>query len=126
MACTPSTPIRLRETAITRRALPAASVALRQSRASDGRNVFLTTLVAFFLVEIGDKTQIVTMLLAARFQNIVLVAAGTTTGMLIADVPAVFFGERAARLLPLPVMRRIAAALFGALGLWILLGALLK
>jgi putative Ca2+/H+ antiporter (TMEM165/GDT1 family) len=66
------------------------------------------------------------MLLAARFENILLVAAGTTTGMLIADVPAVLFGERAARLVPLPVMRRIAAALFAALGLWILVSAFFK
>jgi putative Ca2+/H+ antiporter (TMEM165/GDT1 family) len=96
------------------------------SKSKDGRSVFLTTLVSFFLVEIGDKTQIVTMLLAARFENILLVAAGTTTGMMIADIPAVLFGERAARLVPLPVMRRVAAALFAALGLWILVSAFFK
>src|SRR4051812_42020457 len=70
--------------------------------------VFLTTLVAFFLVEIGDKTQIATTLLAARFHQIALVTAGTTLGMLIADVPAVLLGEAATKIVPLNVVRMVA------------------
>jgi putative Ca2+/H+ antiporter (TMEM165/GDT1 family) len=87
--------------------------------------VFLATLVSFFLVEIGDKTQIVTMLLAARFKSLILVAAGTTLGMMIADVPAVLFGEAVTRRIPLPIIRLAAACVFGLLGVWILLKAAL-
>jgi putative Ca2+/H+ antiporter (TMEM165/GDT1 family) len=82
--------------------------------------VFLTTLVAFFLVEIGDKTQIATAALAARFHSILLVAAGTTIGMMIADVPAVFLGEAATKIVPLNVIRVVAAVIFLLLGLWAL------
>lgn len=87
--------------------------------------VFLTTLVAFFLVEIGDKTQIATTLLGARFQNVALVTAGTTVGMMAANVPAVFLGEAATRLVPLRYVRRGAAVLFAILGVWVLLAVLL-
>lgn len=87
--------------------------------------VFLTTLVAFFLVEIGDKTQIATTLLAARFQTIALVAAGTTLGMMIANVPAVWFGEAAARMVPMRYVRIAAAVIFAAIGVAILVGAVL-
>ena len=86
--------------------------------------VFLTTLVAFFLVEIGDKTQIATSLLAAQFHNIELVTLGTTIGMMLANIPAVLLGEAVTRLVPLKRVRLAAAALFAALGVWILLGAL--
>ncbi len=85
---------------------------------------FLTTLVAFFLVEIGDKTQIATVALAARFHSVVVVATGTTLGMLIADVPAVFLGEAATKVLPIRYVRWGAAALFAALGLLALVQAL--
>jgi putative Ca2+/H+ antiporter (TMEM165/GDT1 family) len=85
--------------------------------------VFLTTLIAFFLVEIGDKTQIATSLLAARYHEILVVAAGTTLGMLIADVPAVFLGEAATRVVPLKVVRIAAAAIFALIGAWVLLAA---
>ena len=85
--------------------------------------VFLTTLVAVFLVEIGDKTQIATAALAARFHSIFLVAAGTTLGMMIADVPAVFLGEAATKIVPLSVIRIVAALVFLALGLWALADA---
>jgi putative Ca2+/H+ antiporter (TMEM165/GDT1 family) len=81
--------------------------------------VFLTTLVAFFLVEIGDKTQIATSLLAARFQNVALVTVGTTAGMMLANVPAVFFGEVVTRLVPMKFVRTGAAFVFAAIGLWI-------
>lgn len=86
--------------------------------------VFLTTLVAFFLVEIGDKTQIATTVLAARFHSIVLVTMGTTAGMLIANVPAVYLGEAATRVIPLNVVRIAAAALFAVLGAWVIWTAL--
>jgi putative Ca2+/H+ antiporter (TMEM165/GDT1 family) len=86
--------------------------------------VFLTTLVSFFLVEIGDKTQIATSLLAARYHQIALVAAGTTLGMLIADVPAVFLGEAATKIVPLRYVRVAAAVMFGLIGLWVVLSAL--
>jgi Ca2+/H+ antiporter, TMEM165/GDT1 family len=82
---------------------------------------FLATMVAFFLVEIGDKTQIATVALAARFHDLLLVTAGTTLGMMIANVPAVLCGEGIARRLPLPLIRGVAAAGFAALGVLTLL-----
>jgi len=85
--------------------------------------VFLTTLVAFFFVEIGDKTQIATSLLAARFHEIALVTAGTTLGMMIANVPAVFLGEAATKVIPLNVVRIVAAVIFALIGVWVLLAA---
>lgn len=94
------------------------------NRAAGG--VFLTTVVAFFLVEIGDKTQIATTLLAARFQDIAVVAAGTTLGMMIANVPAVLLGEAATRIVPLRYVRIGAALIFLILGAWVLAAAFLK
>jgi putative Ca2+/H+ antiporter (TMEM165/GDT1 family) len=79
--------------------------------------VFLTTLVSFFLVEMGDKTQIATAALAARFHNVWLVAAGTTTGMMIANVPAAYFGHAVTRVLPLALLRYVSAAIYAVLGL---------
>src|SRR5262249_41646024 len=70
------------------------------------------------------KTQIVTSLLAARFHDITLVAAGTTLGLMLADVPAVLFGERVTRFVPLRIVRLVTAALFVLLGLWVVVGAL--
>jgi putative Ca2+/H+ antiporter (TMEM165/GDT1 family) len=78
---------------------------------------FLATLVAFFLVEIGDKTQIATVALAARFNSLVAVTAGTTVGMLLANVPVVLFGDAIAKRLPLKWVRAAAALLFLLLGL---------
>lgn len=86
--------------------------------------IFLTTLVTFFFVEIGDKTQIATSLLAARFHQILLVTAGTTLGMMIADVPAVLLGEAATKIVPLRYVRMAAAAIFALIGVWVLLAAL--
>lgn len=83
-------------------------------------SVFLTTLVAFFLAEMGDKTQIVTIALGARFHEILWVAAGTTTGMLIANAPAVYLGQMAATRLPVKAMRFVAAAALLAQGIWVL------
>ena len=89
-----------------------------------GANVFLATLVAFFLVEMGDKTQIATVALAARFHDIAFVAAGTTLGMMAANAPAVFLGEAATRVVPLRYVRWGAGALFFGLGVWALAEAL--
>ena len=80
--------------------------------------IFLTTLVSFFLVEMGDKTQVATAALAARFHNVELVAMGTTLGMMLANVPAVYLGEAATKVIPLKYVRFGAAAIFFALGLW--------
>jgi Ca2+/H+ antiporter, TMEM165/GDT1 family len=80
--------------------------------------VFLTTAVTFFLVEIGDKTQIATAALAARYHDILVVAAGTTTGMMIANIPAVFLGNAVTRVLPIHALRIGAALLYLCLGLW--------
>jgi putative Ca2+/H+ antiporter (TMEM165/GDT1 family) len=85
--------------------------------------VFVTTLIAFFLAEMGDKTQIATVALAARYESIVAVIAGTTFGMMLANVPAVIFGERIARNMPLRLVHGIAALIFALLGIGTLLGA---
>jgi len=78
---------------------------------------FLTTLIAFFLAEMGDKTQVATVMLAAQYPQFVLVVAGTTLGMLIANVPVVLAGNFAAERLPLTLIRRLAAAAFATLAL---------
>jgi putative Ca2+/H+ antiporter (TMEM165/GDT1 family) len=78
--------------------------------------VFLTTLVAFFLVEMGDKTQLATVALAARYRALVPVVLGTTLGMMLANVPAVWVGSALARRLDMRLMRWAAAALFVLLG----------
>lgn len=87
-----------------------------------GHGAFLTTLVLFFLVEIGDKTQIATVLLGARYESVLAVAAGTTLGMMLANVPAVWLGERLAPFIQTDWFRRAAAAAFLALGLAALAG----
>lgn len=87
-----------------------------------GRGVFLTTLLAFFVAEMGDKTQVATVALAARYASMAAVVAGTTFGMLLANVPAVYFGERIAGRVPLRLVHGIAAAIFAALGVATLLG----
>jgi putative Ca2+/H+ antiporter (TMEM165/GDT1 family) len=85
--------------------------------------VFGTTLVAFFLAEMGDKTQIATVALAAQYQALVAVVAGTTLGMMIANVPAVLLGEKLAERLPVRLVHLVAAAIFAVLGIATLLGA---
>src|SRR3954469_7856280 len=84
--------------------------------------VFGATLVAFFLAEMGDKTQIATVMMAAHYGAPLIVVIGTTLGMLIADVPAVFIGDRLSGNLPLRQIRLLAAALFALLGAATLLG----
>lgn len=92
------------------------------TRLRDGAGVFLATLVAFFLAEMGDKTQIATVMLAAKYHLLWPVVLGTTLGMMLANAPVVWFGERAARFLPTRVVHGVAALLFAVLGVLALLG----
>ena len=85
--------------------------------------VFGATLITFFLAEMGDKTQIATVAMAAHYATPLLVVIGTTLGMLIADVPAVFVGDKLAAKIPMKLVHSIAAAIFALLGLATLLGA---
>jgi len=84
--------------------------------------VFGLTTVAFFIVEIGDKTQIATVMLAARFDSLATVVVGTTLGMLVANVPVVMLGDKAMQVVPARLVHRIAAAVFAVLGLLVLAG----
>lgn len=84
--------------------------------------VFITTLIAFFMAEMGDKTQIATVAMAAKFNSTILVVVGTTLGMMIANVPAVYLGEKLAGKIPLKLVHGICAAIFGILGVLTLLG----
>lgn len=88
---------------------------------SSNWGAFVATTIAFFVVEMGDKTQIATVALAARFDAPVAVALGTTAGMMLANVPAVIFADRLLQILPLKLLRHAAAAIFAALGLATLL-----
>lgn len=83
--------------------------------------VFFTTVLVFFLAEMGDKTQIATVMLAARYEAIVSVVAGTTLGMMLANAPVVWLGERVTRLVPLRAVHIVSAIIFAALGLLALL-----
>ncbi len=85
--------------------------------------VFATTLIAFFLAEMGDKTQVATVALAAQYQAFFAVVSGTTLGMMIANVPAVLLGDRVAHHLPIRLVHGIAATIFAVLGIATLLGA---
>jgi putative Ca2+/H+ antiporter (TMEM165/GDT1 family) len=85
--------------------------------------VFGATLIAFFLAEMGDKTQVATVALAAQYQAFFAVVAGTTCGMMIANVPAVLLGDRIAQRMPVRTVHAIAAAIFASLGVATLLGA---
>jgi putative Ca2+/H+ antiporter (TMEM165/GDT1 family) len=84
--------------------------------------VFLVTLLAFFLAEMGDKTQVATVMLAAKYNALGLVVTGTLLGMIMADVPAVLVGKLAAPKIPFKMVRLVAAALFALLGVSVLLG----
>jgi Ca2+/H+ antiporter, TMEM165/GDT1 family len=88
------------------------------------RGAFLATLVAFFVAEIGDKTQIATVALAAGYESLAAVVAGTTAGMLLANTPVVFLGKAFADRLPMSLIHRGAAALFAVLGLVFLFRAI--
>jgi len=108
--------------------LLAAAWMLKPDRAGDEPaarghyGVFAVTVVSFFLAEMGDKTQVATLILAARYPSLVAVVAGTTAGMLLADLPAVFLGRLASDRLPFAAIRLFAAAVFAALGVASLLG----
>lgn len=80
--------------------------------------VFLTTAIAFFFVEMGDKTQVATIALGAQYHSVIAVAAGTTCGMMIANVPAVYLGEKLVQKVSLKWIRIIAASMFFFLGAW--------
>jgi len=82
-----------------------------------------TTIVTFFMAEMGDKTQFATVALAARFNDLVPVVAGTTLGMMLADIPAVFIGDRLSGRIPVRLVHGVAAAIFAVLGVLALLGA---
>jgi putative Ca2+/H+ antiporter (TMEM165/GDT1 family) len=84
--------------------------------------VFGATLVSFFLAEMGDKTQIATVAMAVHYAAPIAVVVGTTLGMLLADVPAVFVGERLAQRVPMRLVHGVAAAIFAVLGVLTLLG----
>ncbi|MDH5540337.1 MAG: TMEM165/GDT1 family protein [Rhizobacter sp.] len=94
-----------------------------ETRAAGRYGVFGATLVTFFLAEMGDKTQLATVAMAAHFATPLLVVIGTTLGMLIADVPAVFVGERFAAKIPMKLVHGVAAAIFALMGAATLLGA---
>ena len=83
--------------------------------------VFGTTVLAFFLAEMGDKTQIATVALAARYTDLVAVVAGTTLGMMLANVPAVLLGDQIAKRVSMTLVHGIAAAIFAVLGVLTLL-----
>lgn len=85
--------------------------------------VFTTTLIAFFLAEMGDKTQVATVALAAQYQSLIAVVAGTTVGMMVANVPAVIMGDKIADKMPVKLVHRIAAGIFAVLGIATLMGA---
>ena len=104
-----------------------AAWALKPDKLDDGAtppasrtNVFLVTTWTFFLVEIGDKTQVATVMLAAQYPSLVAVVAGTTLGMLLVNAPTAFVGKAAAERIPFRAVRIVAAALFAGLGAWVL------
>lgn len=82
---------------------------------------FLATTVLFFLAEIGDKTQVATVLLAAEFDSVIWVTAGTTLGMMLANVPVVIYGERLMQRMPLNLARYGTSLVFAGLALWVVL-----
>ena len=92
------------------------------STASSGSGAFISTLIAFFIAEIGDKTQIATVGLAARFEQFYPVVIGTTLGMMLANIPAVLLGDKVADALPVKAIRITAAIVFAAIGLLTLTG----
>jgi putative Ca2+/H+ antiporter (TMEM165/GDT1 family) len=79
--------------------------------------VFWTTVTLFFIAEMGDKTQVATVMLAARYASLAMVVAGTTLGMLLANVPVVFFGDAIAKRVPFGIIRKVTAVAFAVLGI---------
>lgn len=93
-----------------------------ETRTSRRLGVFGATLITFFLVEMGDKTQLATLAMAAHYRTALAVVVGTTLGMLIADVPAVFVGEKLSGRIPMKLVHAVAASIFVLLGIATLLG----
>ncbi|AVO35005.1 TMEM165/GDT1 family protein [Ottowia oryzae] len=91
------------------------------AKTSHAFGAFGTTVITFFLAEMGDKTQIATVALAARYPDVVAVVAGTTLGMMLADAPAVFLGDKIAQKVSMRLVHGIAAAIFAVLGVLTLL-----
>ena len=87
-----------------------------ETKVASHLGVFGATLVTFFLAEMGDKTQIATVAMAAHYPSPVMVVIGTTIGMLVADVPAVFIGDRFSKKIPMRLVHSIAAAMFAVMG----------
>ncbi|MEP5261976.1 MAG: TMEM165/GDT1 family protein [Nitratireductor sp.] len=104
--------------------IPVEPPSEEETKAASRFGPLVATAVAFFLVEMGDKTQIATVALGARYESVALVTLGTTLGMMAANVPVVLFGEAAAKRVPLGVMRLATAGLFIVLGLVALASAL--
>lgn len=94
-----------------------------ETRVAKKFGVFGATVITFFLAEMGDKTQVATVALAAHYASPVLVVIGTTLGMLLADVPAVFIGDKLATKIPVKLVHSIATTIFALLGVATLLGA---
>ncbi|HEV7985433.1 MAG TPA: TMEM165/GDT1 family protein [Steroidobacteraceae bacterium] len=91
-------------------------------RAADGYGAFIVTATAFFMAEMGDKTQIVALALAAKYRDLIAVVAGTTIGMMIVNVPTVLLAEKVTRVVPLNWIRVAAALVYALLGVLTLLG----
>jgi Ca2+/H+ antiporter, TMEM165/GDT1 family len=102
--------------------VPDQATAAAQGTERSRFGVFGITAFAFFLAEMGDKTQIATVMLAARYNALIVVTAGTTLGMMIANVPAVLLGDQAVKFVPIAWVHRIAAAVFAAIGVAVLAG----
>jgi putative Ca2+/H+ antiporter (TMEM165/GDT1 family) len=98
---------------------------LDEEKSSSDRGAFFATLVAFFIAEIGDKTQIATVALAAGYSNLAPIVAGTTLGMLAANVPVVFLGSAFAQRLPMRQIHYAASALFAVLGVYFIARAVM-
>jgi putative Ca2+/H+ antiporter (TMEM165/GDT1 family) len=98
---------------------------LGEATDTSGRNAFIATLVTFFVAEIGDKTQLATVALAAGYSNLLAVVAGTTSGMMLANVPAVLAADAFASRLPIRTIRYAAAAVFAILGIVFIIRAIM-
>jgi putative Ca2+/H+ antiporter (TMEM165/GDT1 family) len=94
-----------------------------ETRIAGRFGVFGAALATFFLAEMGDKTQVATVVMAAHYASPLLVVIGTTAGMLVADVPAVFLGDKLADRIPMRLVHAVAAVIFALLGIATLLGA---
>lgn len=91
-----------------------------KTTAHNDAGIFITAFIVFFMAEMGDKTQLATIALAAKYQEFTMVVAGSTLGMMIANVPVVYMGQKIITKLPLPIIHRIVAALFVVVGVLVL------